>query len=606
MIANKIFFNKISILNFPLMLLFGIFGFKVYFLKSSFIFKSRKISNYLKYLNIIKIDFNNQNHSISQKFVQMKKRSYLISKNNADKIIKGIWSRELKNYFIEKTFLKIFLTNYLTNRVFDILLIYEFAFKMQNDKQKLFFWINKNSISKEASKSYINFIILKPQFLNFFSELVELFSLIVSKFKIKFNKSNHTKSQNKSKIINLKKYKTIFFVSGGIVSAKSNYLNLKNFFFSKKLSSPIHKNNIIICETLKSLHPASLIYFKKLKLEFFYWYKNSKRVMNVLSDSSFIFIKIIFRPILFSDPSTSLRICWAILEIKSNLRLLKNLPNLKNAIIDNEFQFSTTLAIALKHKKININCHAKRLIYPAQKHQFIVDNYFIFGKETLKDLNHQFYKKINPIIIGGQETISKRNTLKYLNKYKKSYKLICLVLDYHSDKNWYNSSISPLVNWSENLKFYKLILDVAQNFPEILFVLKGKNYNWTQITFFDDIHAKLKKQKNLILFSNKVKMTNYEMTQNADFSIARWTSLVDDFLMNNKPVIVYDKPPYITGLIKYPSNIMSYNLENLVKKIEKLQKNIKSYNYQLNSFRKSHYTIFDLKKYQKLLIKVLK
>ena len=103
--------------------------------------------------------------------------------------------------------------------------------RCKNDKQKLFFWINKNSISKEASKSYINFIILKPQFLNFFSELVELFSLIVSKFKIKFNKSNHIKSQNKSKIINLKKYKTIFFVSGGIVSAKSNYLNLKNFFF---------------------------------------------------------------------------------------------------------------------------------------------------------------------------------------------------------------------------------------------------------------------------------------------------------------------------------------------------------------------------------------
>ena len=70
-------------------------------------------------------------------------------------------------------------------------------------------------------------------------------------------------------------------------------------------------------------------------------------------------------------------------------------------------------------------------------------------------------------------------------------------------------------------------------------------------------------------------MTNYEMTQNADFSIARWTSLVDDFLMNNKPVIVYDNPPYITGLIKYPSNIMSYNLENLVKKIEKLQKRYK-------------------------------
>ena len=69
------------------------------------------------------------------------------------------------------------------------MLIYEFAYKMQAGKQKLFFWINKNSISKEASKSYANFIILKPQFLNFFSEIVELLFLIISKFKIKFNHS---------------------------------------------------------------------------------------------------------------------------------------------------------------------------------------------------------------------------------------------------------------------------------------------------------------------------------------------------------------------------------------------------------------------------------
>ena len=40
--------------------------------------------------------------------------------------------------------ISIFLTYYFTNRFFDILLIYEFALKMQNDKQKSFFWINKN------------------------------------------------------------------------------------------------------------------------------------------------------------------------------------------------------------------------------------------------------------------------------------------------------------------------------------------------------------------------------------------------------------------------------------------------------------------------------
>ena len=100
-------------------------------------------------------------------------------------------------------------------------------------------------------------------------------------------------------------------------------------------------------------------------------------------------------------------------------------------------------------------------------------------------------------------------------------------------------------------------------------------------------------------------MTNYEMTQIVDFSIARYTSLVDDFLMNNKPVIIYDKPFVITGIIKYPLNIMSYSFQDLIKKVEKMQKNIKSYNSELNNFRKKHYSIFNLKRYQKLLTKVL-
>ena len=104
--------------------------------------------------------------------------------------------------------------------------------------------------------------------------------------------------------------------------------------------------------------------------------------------------------------------------------------------------------------------------------------------------------------MSADKKVFQKNTLKYLSKYKKSYKLVCLVLDYHSDKNWYKSSISPLVNWSENLKFYKIILNVAQNFPDILFVLKGKNYNWTQIPFLKKLQ-KLNKQKNLILFQTK-------------------------------------------------------------------------------------------------------
>ena len=603
--TNKIFFFQISFINLPLMIFLGIFRFEVFYLKASTFFNQKKISNFLNYLNINKIDFNNADHSISQKYVKMKKNSHLISKKIADRIIIKIWSKELEKIFLKKTFLKIFLTNYLNSRAFEMLMIFEFAKRIRHDRKNLYFWMNKNMISKEISKNYTNFIFIKPVFLNFFTDLIEKIFQFITITKNRFLKIKFNKKEKKSKsLYNLKKFNTIYFVSGGIVGASGNYINFKNFFFSKKTSSPINKNNIIICETSKKLGPSSVYYFSKLKLKFFYWH--NRRVFKLFKYSFLIFAKIIFRPSLISDLSSSIRVCWAILEVKSHIKALDDFSNLKNAIVENEFQFQTTLAIALKHRGIKIHCISKRLLYPAQKHQFIADNYFAIGKQTISDLKHQFYKKINPIIVGGKESMSLRKIPNYLSKFNKSYRLTCLVLDYHSNEDWYKSSISPLVNWSENKKYYELILRISKNYPKILFVLKSKNYDWTRISFFSDTLKKIKKQKNLILFSNKVRMTNYEMTQKADFSIARWTSLVDDFLMNNKPVIIYDNPPFISGTIKYPPKIISYNFEDLVKKIQKIEKNYKNYNSQLNSFRKRHYAKFDLRRFQRSLIKVLK
>ena len=53
----------------------------------------------------------------------MKKYAYDISKRISVKVIKDIWSEELKKKFIDKTFLRVFLTNYFNQRVFEIFFI---------------------------------------------------------------------------------------------------------------------------------------------------------------------------------------------------------------------------------------------------------------------------------------------------------------------------------------------------------------------------------------------------------------------------------------------------------------------------------------------------
>lgn len=600
---KKIIFDELNFFNIFLILILRIFWFKVFFLKTNSFFKNKSIILILEKVGIIKIDFNKSEHSINSKYTLMKK-SAEISKRISIKIVEDIWFEKLKKKFIDKTFLKVFLSNYFYERVFEILVLFEFGNKIQQEGKSSYFWINKNIITKESSKYYKNSIILKPFLLNFFTDLINIGAQIITYIKNRFTLITKKKNNSKVNTINFKKYKTIFFTHGGIVSANSNYLNYKNFFFSKNKNSLLNKKNIILCETSNNLDPASLKYYKKLKLKFFYWRR--KIIIKLLNNEIFLLLKLILRSLLINDLLAGIRICWSVLEIKSNIQILDKLPNLRNAIIDNEYQIPTTLIIALKHKGIKVNCIAKRLLNAAQKLQFIVDNYFVFGKQTLKDLKHQFYKKTNSIIVGGHESMSYGNHLGLFNKYKKTFNKICFVLDYHSDKDWYRSSLNPIANWTENIKFYKIILKVSQNFPKILFVLKSKNYNWTKIKFFKDVYKDVQKQKNLIFFPHNIKITNYEMTQNADFSIAKWTSLVDDFLMNNKPVIVYDKPYCITRIINYPPEIMAYNMNDLTNKIKKIQDNLNYYNSFLNGFRRQHYTKFNLKKCQNYLIKVLK
>ena len=241
-------------------------------------------------------------------------------------------------------------------------MLFEFGNKIKKKEgENCYFWVNKNLITKMSLRYYGNSTILKPLIFNYLTDLINFVIQLFFFIKKKFSKLDKIKNNSRKKKINFKKYKTIFFTTGGIVTANSNYLSYKNFFFSDNKNSLLYSKNFLISEISKGLDTKSLSYFKKLKLKFFYWH--NKRVIKLHNNEIYLFLKIIFKLLFLNDLKASVRICWSLLEIKSNIKILENIPNLKNAIIDNEFQTPVTLAIALKHKRIKINCIAKRLIY---------------------------------------------------------------------------------------------------------------------------------------------------------------------------------------------------------------------------------------------------
>jgi len=95
------------------------------------------------------------------------------------------------------------------------------------------------------------------------------------------------------------------------------------------------------------------------------------------------------------------------------------------------------------------------------------------------------------------------------------------------------------------------------------------------------------------------------MIKNVDFSIAKYTSLVDDFLMNNKPSIIYEKVPYVKGFINYDRSIIVENEEDLHKTLTTLKKNYVKFNSNLNFMRKNFYRKFNLTNCQNKLRNII-
>lgn len=602
---KKIIFDEINIFNIFLVFIFRVFGFKLFFLKVSSFLRKQAVLLQLEKIDIIKINFNNSKFLINQNYNIKRKRSIIQAKILAKNNINRIWSKKLERIFLNKTYLEILLFNHFKYELWDRYILFEFGSKIQRNKEKIYFWINKDLLNNLAAAEYKNFKILKPTLLNFFSNLIFIFDIVMTKIKNKNYRITFKKIKHK-KVARLKietSKKTIFFVNAGIVNAHSNYLDKKNFFFSKAKKDVLNKDNIEVCELYNNLDQKTLSFYKKYKINFVFWF--NKKTSLPFKSYIILLSSLLFKTSLKFDLKLGFKLFIFALNILKNIKRLDGFKNVKNVIIENEFQFPVTLAIALKHKDIKISCFSKRLIPPAWHHQVIIDNYFIIGNKTNDYLKSQLYKNIKPIFIGSRESLKINYSSKYLLSYKRKFSLICLVLDYHSDKNWYRSSLNPIVNYANNFEFYKKILNISTSHPEILFVLKSKNYNWVKIPFFKDILKKIKKQKNIIFFDRDNQITNFQMIKNVDFSIAKYTSLVDDFLMNHKPSIIYEEVPFVKGFINYDRSIIVENEEDLHKTLTTLKKNYVKFNSNLNFMRKNFYRKFNLTNFQNKLRKII-
>jgi hypothetical protein len=277
------------------------------------------------------------------------------------------------------------------------------------------------------------------------------------------------------------------------------------------------------------------------------------------------------------------------LQILKAQQKLLNFKDAKLALIAHDVLFPLELSLALKKSGIKTVCVQDRLLIAGWSHKMIFDHYFTLGPQSHRMLSNRMDKTI----LNFHKYYLSQTNLVNLEKYglkkhnsKKNKKLNCLVIDFHSEDNWYTNG-TTINNWKDNNNFYENIIKLAEKHSNINFLIKSKSYSWTKIAYFFKTMQKIKNIENIkILIDNKKYKPQYCLAY-CDFALARHSSLSDQMLYINKPVLIEDLNGFPSKFFSFGNNMICKNRIDLEKKFTLLVKNICVYNQKLNKTRKS-------------------
>ena len=366
--------------------------------------------------------------------------------------------------------------------------------------------------------------------------------------------------------------------------------NVKDYFYLEKSNSDFNKKNIAHIEWSNSdLNKQSKKFYLKNDIPLFFW--NSFKKESVVTVSKFFIFKLslIFKLYRFSILLETLSSAYQINNSKQILT--NNFPKLKYILVGYDLLFPVEISVACRHLGIETVSIQERLLHPSWSPTLCFDHYFTLGPASDKMLKKRMGKTL--------KNLNKREILKtgtFIPRKNKQYnsKIKCLVVDYSSvdEKKWYLNGRDVVGNWKTNYNFYYKVLSLSKKFPNILFLIKSKNYLWLKNTYFKNLIKILNKKKNIKILKDKKKWTPDYCIEYTDFAISRYSSLSDQMFYLNKPILVLNYDGHPGSFFDFNDKILINNSNQLSNKISLIEKNYHNYNKSLQQLRKRlfHYS----------------
>jgi hypothetical protein len=607
---RKIYFLELNWSNFLFALLFRLAGIKVYYLTLSSSWQKESKIQKLNELGIIWLNY--QHFNIKKPatcYVKANKiREHLgsfLTKTTAFHLLKkqteipDCEEFSLRNVVVRSMESKIFLMAEL--------LVYAELIESKSINNR-WMWASNDVISREILEKEGNWVNICPKWwasLNFVGNVLSrIYRTIISQVtrsnfftasKLSSVKEKTKTSVSISKETKWSKYEILYFPHGGI---NYSHLFLKDHFYSSYTRNHFFPSKILHFSLSDdpNLLKSSIDYYKENDIPYADWCEVSSVTKKQMALMSFSFIKKYLTKAWKEFNLYFLVIfLYNYIKIIVNIKRLEQFPSLKIVLAGHDILFPTQLALACRVKKIKTVSVQERMLPLWFFSPFLLDHYFIYGPPSKKILEERFKSLIKNIYEIGPIRLGKHyECIEKSHEYKKKlpdYKFRVLVLDWHSEYDFYQNGRCVVNNWRNNIKFYQDILSLCESFPQAHFMIKGKNYDFINIPYFSDVVNQIEEASNCMLVKDYKKWTPYTSVAVTDIAIARHTSLGDEMLALGKPVIFYENVRFASEFFDYGSEVISFHFEDMKLKLTSFIENPIKFNQRLGPIRKKCYSV---------------
>ena len=567
MFRSKIFiFEKLNYFLLFIAIFLKILRKKIYFVRLDKSLQNKKSIKVLNLLGLTWLNFqdytigDSQLGEISKEGVVLQKKFGLLMDNLK---IANFFNKKLEQKGCQKNDLKSFAFTKIALRSRELCITEKFLDFLRNDNKNSFVVVTqlpfflkepfKNKIEKKAK--LLNFVSFSP----FIFALKFVIKKLISKIIIKKNKQVNNTNSDK---LNISKFETVFFPHQGIFFGD---IYKKGQFYSKEKNSKFYHQNILhlnLAENgLRHSSKTEEFYVKNKITEI-----NFSSLGNISFKDLFENLRIALKFFFFTKDSFGSILFFLNLwiSIQRSLIRLNSLPNAKVAIFGYDLMSPRDVSIACRIKGIKTIATQERFLSVCEGDAFFIIDHYLIINEKVKD----FISKVHLGSIKKMETIGPiRSDLISIKNYerKEDKDRIIMILDSHSSKNFYKSALNKFANWRQNYSFYEDIINLATKNKNFKFIIKGKNYEFLQIPYYNNIKNLINQNINIEIYDDK-ENSPYELIKKTSLTISRHTSLIDELLFREKPVIIYDAAGYPSTLFDYGKNLIVHNYDGLEKK----------------------------------------